>query len=386
MAASHPSLIRNLRGMPAALWFLCAGAFLNRFGTFVLPFLVLYLTRQGFSEAQAGLTLGAYGIGNFAASFIGGHLADHIGRRATIAISMVSSAAAVLTLTAVHSLPGLIAITLCAGVCADLFRPAATALVVDLCTPEQQLTASALYRLAAHLGFAAGPVTGGLIVDHSFFYLFAADAATSLLFGLIAITALPRIARHPVPPGERGHWLPTALANQRFVRFLIATLAITSVTVQLDSTLALHILGSGHSASTYGLLASVNAALIVVFEVSATAITQRFPERSAMAVGYVITGVGFALTAAATSTPAIGLTIALWTLGEMVSSPLSGVYVAKLAPAHLRGRYMGLLTASWSLAAVIGPALGTLVFASSELALWLGCGVLGAMAAVLVLL
>ena len=173
------------------------------------------------------------------------------------------------------------------------------------------------------------------------------------------------------------------LRHRRLQAFGIATVLLLSTAA---ATLALHILGSGHSASTYGLLASVNAALIVVFEVSATAITQRFPERSAMAVGYVITGVGFALTAVATSTPAIGLTIALWTLGEMVSSPLSGVYMAKLAPAHLRGRYMGLLTASWSLAAVIGPALGTLVFASSELALWLGCGVLGAMAAVLVLL
>jgi MFS family permease len=386
MTSTHPSLIRNLRGMPAALWFLCVGAFLNRFGTFVLPFLVLYMTRQGFSEAEAGLTLSAYGVGNFAASFIGGHLADHIGRRATIAISMVSSSAAVLSLTQVHGLPGLIVATLCAGVCADLFRPAASALVVDVCAPDQQLTGSALYRLAAHIGFAAGPVTGGLIVDHSFFDLFAADAATSLAFGLIAILALPRSIRHPAPPDERGHWLTAALANRRFVRFLIATLAVTSVTAQMDSTLALHILGAGHSASTYGLLASVNAALIVLLEVSITLVTRRSPERSAMAVGYLITGAGFALTAVATSTLAIGGTIALWTVGEMISSPLSGVYVGKLAPPHLRGRYMGLLTAAWALAIVISPALGTLVFSTSETALWSGCGVLGVIAAVLVLL
>jgi MFS family permease len=135
------SLIGNLRGLPRPLWILVGGAFINRFGTFVLPFLVLYLTRQGFSEAEAGLTLSAYGIGTFAASFIGGHLADRIGRRATIAISMVSSAAAVLTLSQSHSLPALIAVTLCAGICADIFRPAASALVVDLCAPDQLLTA-----------------------------------------------------------------------------------------------------------------------------------------------------------------------------------------------------------------------------------------------------
>ena len=386
MAAPHPSLIRNLRGLPGTLWILLAGAFLNRFGTFLLPFLALYLTSRGFSPSQAGLALSAFGIGNFAASFLGGHMADHVGRRSTIVISMVSSAAVVLTLSRVDSLPALIVLTLCAGISADLFRPAAAALVIDLTTPEQQLTATALYRLAAHLGFAAGPVVGGLLVNRSFSLLFIADAATSLLFALIAITALPRGTRQVAPPGEQGHWLTTALSNRRFVRFLIASFAITAVTTQMDSTLALHILGAGHSASTFGLLATVNGALIVTLEVTLTVITQRMPERVAMAVGYLMIGVGFTLTMVAMSTVAIGFTIAIWTLGEMVSIPVAGVYVAKLAPDHLRGRYMGLWSGALALSLVVSPALGTRVFESSETLLWSGCGVIGVLAALLVLL
>ena len=35
--------------MPREAWFLFAGAFVNRLGTFVLPFIVLYLTRAHFS-------------------------------------------------------------------------------------------------------------------------------------------------------------------------------------------------------------------------------------------------------------------------------------------------------------------------------------------------
>lgn len=386
MAASHPSLIGNLRGLPRALWILLAGVFLNRFGTFVLPFLMLYLTKLGFSPSQAGLALSAYGIGNFAASFLGGHLADHLGRRSTIVISMVSSAVVVLALSQVHSLPAVIALALCVGACADLFRPAAAALVVDLCTAEQQLTAAALYRLAAHLGFAAGPVAAGLLATSSYALLFIFDAATSLLFALIAITALPRGTRHPAPPGPQVNWLTTALADRRFVRFLIAALAITAVTTQMDSTLPLHVRGAGHSAATYGVLITVHGALIVLFEVSLTVVTQRFPERTMMALGYLMTGVGFALTAVAMSKSAIGLTIALWTFGEMISAPVSSGYVAKLAPAHLRGRYMGLWSGALALSLIISPALGALAFESSEALLWLGCGVIGAMAALLVLL
>src|SRR5690349_24262877 len=103
--APHPSLIANLRGLPAALWILLAGTFLNRFGTFVMPFLVLYLTREGYSKAQAGLALSTFGIGTFIASFVGGHLADHIGRRRTIALSMFSSAVVMLALSQADGLP-----------------------------------------------------------------------------------------------------------------------------------------------------------------------------------------------------------------------------------------------------------------------------------------
>ncbi|MGZ7031843.1 MAG: MFS transporter, partial [Thermoanaerobaculia bacterium] len=66
-----PSLKQQLRGLPAPAWILFAGTFVNRFGTFVMPMLVLYLTRIGYSPAQAGLAVGCYGAGHFTASMLG---------------------------------------------------------------------------------------------------------------------------------------------------------------------------------------------------------------------------------------------------------------------------------------------------------------------------
>jgi MFS family permease len=90
------SFRENLRALPAPAWILFGGIFVNRFGTFVMPFLVLYLTRNGYSVAQSGLAAGVYGAGHFVASALGGHLADRIGRRNTIVLSMLGSAAAML--------------------------------------------------------------------------------------------------------------------------------------------------------------------------------------------------------------------------------------------------------------------------------------------------
>jgi predicted MFS family arabinose efflux permease len=99
------SVRTDLRALPRPVWFLLVGSFVNRFGSFVLPFLALYLTHhRGYTAAQAGLALSAYGIGSVSAAAAGGVLADHLGRRGTIALSMYSSAVVMLALSQAGSL------------------------------------------------------------------------------------------------------------------------------------------------------------------------------------------------------------------------------------------------------------------------------------------
>src|SRR3954468_22998303 len=97
--ASPESLFTSLRQLPRPVWILFAGTFLNKFGAFVIPFLSLYMTGRGFSIQQAGAAMGAYGVGHFMACFIGGQLADSIGRRKTIVLSMFSTAVVMLPLS-----------------------------------------------------------------------------------------------------------------------------------------------------------------------------------------------------------------------------------------------------------------------------------------------
>ena len=84
--------------MPRTAWILFAGTFVNRFGTFVLPFLTLYLTKRGYSAPQAGLAVASYGLGGIGAVTLGGLAADRLGRRNTIAASMFGGAAFTLLL------------------------------------------------------------------------------------------------------------------------------------------------------------------------------------------------------------------------------------------------------------------------------------------------
>jgi MFS family permease len=375
----------NIRALPKPAWILFGGTFINRFGSFVIPFLILYLTRIGYTIAQAGLAVGAYGIGHLIASTAGGHLADRIGRRNTIVLSMFGSAGSMLALSQARSYVAIVILTCITGAVSELYRPASYALVGDLVGEEHRVTAFGIYRLAINLGFAAGPATAGFLADRSFVLLFIGDAATSIIYGFIALFALPHGLRTYVKTERSGEALRVAIRDKPFLIFLLATLCITIVDFQLGSTFALHVRAAGFPSRVYGLLISTNGMLIVVFELAITQWTRRFQPRSMIALGYLLAGTGFALTGLATTVPFLVLTVVIWTLGEMISSPVATAYAVQIAPEQFRGRYLGLVMMMWSLGLIIGPPAGTFVFERNPAAVWIACGVLGIISATLMM-
>jgi MFS family permease len=380
-----PGLWGSVRSMPPAAWVLFGGSFVNRFGSFVLVFLVIWLTEEGYSPAQAGAAVSSYGLGALGASLLGGYLADRIGRRNAIALSMFSAAATMLALSQADTLALVLGLAALAGLTAELYRPASAALLADLVPSERRVTAYAIYRIAINLGFAGGPAVAGLLAERSFFLIFLGEAVTSVLFGIAALLFLPegvRSQRHEEAPGEL---VRAVRADRRFQLFLVASLLTAFVYFQAQGALPLHVVDEGFSFATFGALMSLNGLVVVLLELPIAVVAQRYQRRPVIALGSALTGLGFALTAWATDVPLLAVTVVVWTLGEIVSAPSSQAYVADLAPPHLRGRYQGAWGLTFGLALILAPVIGTAVFAVSPTVLWLSCGVLGLVAALLVL-
>jgi MFS family permease len=379
------SLLANLKSLPRAAWILFAGTFLNRFGTFVMPFLAIYMAKTGFTPARAGLAVSSYGAGHVIAAMLGGHLADRIGRRYTIAASMFLSAASMLALSQARAFPAILILSFTTGLCAELYRPAATALLGDLVPPDQRIAAFGMYRFAINLGFAAGPATAGLLANKSFFYVFAGDAITSVLFGIVALALLPHGNRSQRKDEQPAEALRVAVKDRALMYFLAATLCLTWVEFQLHTTLPLHITRLGFSYSTYGTLISLNGAMIVVFELLITAWAQTKRQQPLIAIGYALSCIGVAMTGLAKGIPMLAVTVVVWTLAEMIYAPASGAYVTSLAPDRYRGRYMGLWHSTWSAGMVLGPAMGTWIYQRNPTALWWTCAAFGIAAGALAL-
>jgi len=237
------SLAVRFKAFPRPVWVLFFGTFLNKFGTFVIPFLALYLKAGGFSVAQAGMAISAYGVGNFLASAVGGHLADTLGRRNSIVFSMFSVAVSMMLLSQARQFPAILLFTALVGLTGEMYRPAASALLADVVPAGERVTAYSAYRLAFNAGWAFGPATAGFLAGHSYLWLFGGDAGSSVLFGIVAWLALPHGLR--AAKSEQG-WQPALKIISRdkvFLRVLAASFTVSLVFMQMGSTFSLHVTG-----------------------------------------------------------------------------------------------------------------------------------------------
>lgn len=88
------------------------------------------------------------------------------------------------------------------------------------------------------------------------------------------------------------------------------------------------------------------------------------------AAGAALVGVGFALTAIASTTGGYLLSVAVWTFGEIFPATVTGAIVARLAPEALRGRYSGLYSLAVASGWLTSSLGGTRLLSVSPVGLW----------------
>ncbi|MEV6298008.1 MFS transporter [Actinoplanes sp. NPDC051861] len=376
-------------GLPRQFWFLWTGTLINRLGAFVVIFLSIYLTSdRHFTQSQAGLVLGLYGVGGAVGTMTGGVLADRWGRRPTMLTAQFGAAALMLALGFAHSYAQIAVTTLLLGLFSEAVRPAFSAMMVDVVPEKDRVRAFSLNYWAINLGFALSAVAAGFAAQFDYLLLFVVDAGTTVITATITAIFLAetRPARtHSTGTGSavRAPGMGAALKDRVFLVYLLLSLASVLVVMQHMSTLPIAMLADGFPASTFGLVIAVNGVLIVAGQLFVPRIIGGRDSARVLSLATLIIGAGFGLVALAESAWMYVLTVIIWTLGEMLQSPSNAATVAALSPPALRGRYQGLHSLIWSLGTALAPILGGLALQKAgDAALWGGCFALCAIAAV----
>src|SRR3954471_735003 len=267
-AGSRLNPWRGLDGLPREVWLLFATSLINRAGMMVLPFLIVYLTRElHFTAGEAGLAFALYGGAAIVVGPISGRLSDRIGALPIMRASLLLSGTVLLLFPFARTRGAVYAATLLWAGCAELFRPASLAAITHAVAPDQRKPAYALNRLAINLGMSIGPALGGFLAAVSFRAMFLVDALTTLVAGLVLTLSAWRSPSRgadidsDVPPTTAD--ARSIFRDSRLTVFLAATFLVSIVFYQHESALPLYMVQYlARSPAFYGTLFTINTLLI----------------------------------------------------------------------------------------------------------------------------
>ena len=355
----HP--IAVLRTLPPTVRLLVAGTFVNKLGSFIVPYLTLVLRREfRLEDAEVAYLLLAYGGGSLVSILVGGFLTDRLGRRVTLLLSLFGSGSIAIVLGLVSSIRVFAPLLVLLGFVADLYRPAASAIIGDLLPSAQRATGFAALRTAVNLGFAVGMSLGGFMADWSWRLLFLGDGATTVLYGVVvyAFIGETRPAESAPSPVAGGGGALGPWRDAVFLQILLVSVAFSLITFSHITTLPLTITQTaGYPARVFGLLVAVNGLLVALFEMVVVERLRPFRRLRVAALGTLVTGVSFGLAGVSHHWTWFLLVVVGYTAGEILASPQEMAFVTDWAPPAARGQYLSFYQATWSLAMGLNPLL-----------------------------
>jgi MFS family permease len=368
------------------VWVLLGGSLISSFGiSIAYPFISLYLFKyRGVSMGDVGLALLVAAVVGLLSQYLSGGLSDRIGRKVImsvgLALNTVAFALLAMAITLNLSYTAFVLLLCFREVSGGLYRNIPNVMIADLVGPADRTRAFSMLRIGVNIGFALGPVLGGLMAMYSYTAMFAAAAVASAVYLVITLFLMRDTKpRHPIPSRLSND--NSVFGDHQFLLFTIIVLAVSLVYSQMQTTFSTYA-GSygGIDESMIGLLFAVNGLMIVLFQYPVSIFIERFKLTTSLAVGTLLYAVGFGIVGLCSGFWQLAGCVFIVSLGELVYSPPSLNIVVRMASPESRGRYMGFSCFMGKIGFALGPAIGGLLMdhMAGEISLmWFAIGGLG---------
>jgi MFS family permease len=350
----------------------------------IWPFLMIYVRQRvdlPLTQAASLMTINAT-AGIFAA-FIAGPITDRVGRKWVMVISLAGNGAVYFFMGNAHSYLNFAILMVMSGTFNPLYRVGADAMLADLIPSENRPDAYALMRLSNNAGIAIGPMIGGFLSSISYSITFFLAGSGMLIYSLLvaffAQETLPQKSGAPEHVLKSFGGYVQVLRDSQFLSF-IGVFVLAQMCAVLIWILMPVYANEIYKVSErlYGFIPTTNALMVVFLQVYVTHITKRYRPLPTMALGTFFYTLGVGSVAFSHSFTGFWISIVIMTIGELILMPTASAYVAGLAPADMRGRYMSIAGLTWSAAAGIGPLMGGYLNDNiAPVATWYGGFVIG---------
>lgn len=336
----------------------------------VIPIMPYYARAFGASATALGWLMTSYSAMQFLFAPLWGRLSDRIGRRPVILVSLAGTITALCMLGLAHSLAWLFAARLFAGICGANISTA-SAYIADITAPEDRAKGMGIIGASFGLGFIFGPAIGGVLSKFGFatpMFTAAGLAFLNLLFALVRLPeplASSAIRAENRPKRFDGDaFRDSVLGDPRtlaaVIVFFIATFAFT----QVEVSFALFMLFKfGYGPEQAGWLLALMGLLGAVIQGGLIGkLSRRFSELHLILCGTVLMAIGLTGMSLALHLTGVIAAITVVAIGNGLNNPSLSSLASKGAPHHRRGATMGIYQSAGSLARVLGPLAGGIVF------------------------
>jgi MFS family permease len=149
----------------------------------IVPVLALYARSFGVPQSAIGVAIAVYGLARFLVAMPAGRLAEGLGRRPTLAVGGLVTAAGNLVCAYAPTFAVLVGGRFVAGAGAALVLIAGQIVLADITTPARRGRTMAVYQGVFLFAVSIGPLPGGLLAEH---YGLAAPFLAYAVAGVVA--------------------------------------------------------------------------------------------------------------------------------------------------------------------------------------------------------
>ncbi|MCF8331258.1 MAG: MFS transporter [Bacteroidales bacterium] len=344
------------------------------YGMFML--MALYLTGSrdegalGFTQIQKGHMMGPVVALLYLMPLFTGAIADRYGYKKVLITSYAIMASGYVMLAYIQSYTLFYMAFLWLAVGAALFKPIITATVAKTTNSKTSSVGFGIFYMMVNLGAFIGPIVASKMRVFSWQYVFLISAAV-IVFNLLLVVFFYRepekeLSSEPLLASVktifRNVW--TAVKDVKFLLFLIIIIGFWAMYNQLFFTLPVFInqwmdtsmvydflhsispglanaIGTSEGIVEPEIMTNLDAMYIVLFQILVSTLVMRFRPLTAMTSGIIVASVGLALSFATNNPFFLVLSLLIFAVGEMSSSPKINEYIGKIAPKDKVALYMG---------------------------------------------
>ena len=326
----------------------------------ILPALPIMQRDLGLSDSEIALVTSLYLLPSIFFAFLGGLLADKLGRRRVFAISMGIFGIAGLALSVANTFQIVLAIRLVQGAAYAAIAPLAITLIGDLLSGVEQVAAQGRRIVAMAIGDTALPLIGGVLVTISWHTPFILQGAT-IVMAVLAWYWLPRGTKTeytlPTHMKELLNALKSpvglSLESAGFLRMFFKFGYMTYLPILL-------VTNRGMSATVAGIALAAAALFGVVVAAFAGTLVAWIPPSRLMGLSLLLIGGAMLATAAFSTSPLPAILASLvFGAGDGAFGVMQNSIVTNVQSASLRATFVSAIGSVRNLGKFLAPlALG----------------------------